>query len=267
LAARAGVESKCVKEVSGEEMTDTNNPPACDMREALVSFLYNEATAEEARRVEEHMAQCAACEQELASFARVRDQLQQWQLDDMPIVRVVTDPRPARRSAPDLLKELLGVMPAWAKAISAVAACLLVLAVMGTSVSIGKGGVSLRADLLRRESPVKDADPVGNRETDYVRADQLEQVRAGLTAFVSQMIAESERQQKGELKAQLVSLESQLQNMRSADLARIAMRVQEHHVKLRTLERDIDRREGSDLTDILFGELNARPERGQSGGE
>ena len=98
-------------------------------------------------------------------------------------------------------------------------------------------------------------------------ADQLEQVRASLTAIVSQMIAESERQQKDELKAQLVNLESQFQNMRSADLAKIATRVQEHHIKLRTLERDIDRREGSDLTDILFGELNARPERLQGGGE
>jgi hypothetical protein len=98
-----------------------------------------------------------------------------------------------------------------------------------------------------------------------VSADQLEQMRAGLTAIVSQMIAESERQQKDELKAQLVGLESQFQNMRSADLAKIAMRVQEHHIKLRTLERDIDRREGSDLTDILFGELNARPERPQAG--
>jgi hypothetical protein len=253
--------------MSGDEMTDTNKTQTCDMREALVSYLYNEATAEEARRVEEHMGACAVCKQELASFARVRDQLQQWQLDDMPIVRVVTETKPARRSALDLLKELLDVMPTWAKAIGAVAACLLVLAVMGTSVSIGNGGVSFRADLLRRESPVKDAAPAGNQKNDYVSADQLEQMRASLTAFVSQMITESEQQQKDELKTRLVSLESQLQNMRSADLAKIAMRVQEHHIKLRTLERDIDRREGSDLTDILFGELNARPERPRSGSQ
>jgi putative zinc finger protein len=253
--------------MSGDEMTDTNKTPTCDMHEALVSYLYNEATTEEARRVEDHTAQCAACKQELTSFERVRDHLQQWQLDDMPIVRVVTEPQRARRSAIDVLKELLGVMPVWAKAMGAVAAALLVFAVMGTSVSVGKGGVSLRADILRHEPTVKDAASVGNQKVDYVSADQLEQVRASLTAIVSQMIAESERQQKDELKAQLVNLESQFQNMRSADLAKIAMRVQEHHIKLRTLERDIDRREGSDLTDILFGELNARPERPRSGAQ
>ncbi len=256
-----------VKEASGDEMTDINKTPTCDMHEALVSYLYNEATAEEARRVEQHMAQCAACKHELASFERVRDHLQQWQLDDMPIVRVVTEPLSRRRSALDALKELLGVMPVWAKAVGAVAAALLVFAVMGTSVSIGNGGVSLRADLLRRESTVKEAASTSNQKVDYVSADQLEQMRASLTAIVSQMIAESERQQKDELKAQLVSLESQFQNMRSADLAKIAMRIQEHHIKLRTLERDIDRREGSDLTDILFSEFNARPERPRSGAQ
>lgn len=237
------------------------------MHEALVSYLYNEATAEESRMVEDHMSRCAACHQEFASFERVRDHLQQWQLDDMPIFRVVTEPQPARRSAVDVLKELLGIMPVWVKALGAAVAVLLVFAVMGTSVSIGKGGVSLRADLLGREPSVKDAASAVNQKVDYVSADQLEQVRASLTAIVSQMIAESERQQKDDLKAQLVSLESQFQNMRSADLAKIAMRVQEHHIKLRTLERDIDRREGSDLTDILFGELNTRRERPRSGGQ
>jgi hypothetical protein len=256
-----------VKEVSGDEMTDTNKTPTCNMHEALVSYLYNEATAEEARRVEDHMAQCAPCKQELQSFERVRDHLQQWQLDDMPIVRVVTEPQQARRSAIDVLKELFGVMPVWVKAVGAAAAVLLVFAVMGTSVSIGSGGVSLRADILRHDSTVKDVAPIGDQKVDYVSADQLEQVRASLTAIVSQMIAESERQQKDDLKAQLVSLESQFQNMRSADLAKIAMRVQEHHIKLRTLERDIDRREGSDLTDILFSEFNARPERPRSGAQ
>lgn len=260
-----------VKEVSGNKMTDINKTTTCDMHEALVSYLYNEATAEEVRSVENHISQCEACKHELTSFERVRDHLQQWQLDDLPIVRVVTEPQPARRSAVDVLRELLGIMPVWAKAFGAAAAVLLVLAVMGTSVSVGNGGVSLRADLLRRESPVKEAVSTNNQKVDYVSADQLEQMRASLTNIVSQMIAESERQQKDDLTAQLVSLESQFQNLRSADLAKIAMRIQEHHIKLRALERDIDRREGSDLTDILFGELNSKPERprssDQSGGE
>ena len=141
------------------------------------------------------------------------------------------------------------------------------LAVMGTSVSIGRDGFSFRTDLLRRQQAEAPASRTGAQEVKYVSPDQLEQFREGMKALVSQMIAESEQQQKDDLKLKLVGLESQLQNMRSADLAKIAMRVQEHQVKLRTLERDIDRREGSDLTDILFSELNTKQERPPSGAQ
>jgi hypothetical protein len=255
------------KEVSGEKMIDTNKTPDCDMREALVSYLYDEATAEETRRVEDHLASCASCKQEMAAFERVRDHLQQWQLDDMPIVRVVTEPPRARRSAFDALKELLAATPVWGKAVGAGAAGLLILAVMGTDVSVGRDGFSFRADLLRRQPAGAQVAQTGAQEVKYVSADQLEQFREGMKALVGQMIAESERQQKDDLRARLVGLESELQNMRSADLAKIALRVQEHQVKLRTLERDIDRREGVDLSDILFSELNTKPERPEKGGE
>ena len=84
--------------------------------------------------------------------------------------------------------------------------------------------------------------------------------------MVNQLIAESERQQKDEMKAQLVSFEAQLQNMHSTDLAKIAMRIHEHQARLKTLERDIDRREGLDLTDILFSEVSKPTERPITGG-
>ncbi|HKP86395.1 MAG TPA: zf-HC2 domain-containing protein [Blastocatellia bacterium] len=252
-------------------MTDMNKTPDCDMREALVSYLYNEATPQEVSRVEDHITGCEVCKQELAAFERVRDQLQQWQLNDMPIVRVVTEPQGARRSALAALKELLTVMPAWGKAIGAVAAVLLVLAVIGTNVSVGRDGFSLRFDLARRQQPREPVASTGTQDVHFVSEGQLDQFKEGVEALVSRMITESERRHKEDLKAQLVSFESQLQNMRSADLAKIAMRIQEHHIKIRTLERDIDRREGSDLTDILFSELNTRPERprgaARNGGE
>ena len=80
-------------------MTDTTKNPNCDMREALVSYLYDEATADESRSVESHLKACAPCRQEFASFERVRGMLQQWQLDDLPVVRVETaGARAGRRS-------------------------------------------------------------------------------------------------------------------------------------------------------------------------
>lgn len=243
-------------------MSDNQKTLDCEMREALVSYLYKEATAEEASRVEAHLTNCAACKEELHSFERVRGMLQQWQLDDLPVVRVVAERDPGPGSMLALLKELLSVTPIWAKAVGAVAIMLVVLAVIGTEVSAGKNGVSLRADLFRRGQaglPVTAANAASPDAS-------IEQVRSEVKSLVNQLIAESERQRRDEIKAQLVSLESQLQNTHSADLSRLATRIQEQQARLRTIEQDIDRREGLDLTDILFSEVSKPGERSQTGG-
>lgn len=251
---------KVYKEVSGNQMNEANKTPACSMHEALVAYLYKEATPDEARHFEAHLNDCAVCEQELAGFERVREQLQQWQVVDLPIVRVVADPQPMRRSFLAVLKELLTIMPIWAKVASVAAMALVVMAVTGTNLSIGRDGVSLRADLLRRQQTSMQAPASAPATLQYASAEQLEQLRVNLATLVSQKIAESERQQKEDWKAELVSLQTDLQSMRSADLAKIIARVQEHQSRLQTIERDLDRREGSDLTDILFSEMLTRPQ-------
>jgi hypothetical protein len=127
------------------------------------------------------------------------------------------------------------------------------LAVLGTQISVGTGGISLRADLFRRSDEAVQMDRV-----------RLEQVRAEVSTVVNAMIAESERQQSEALKAHLVILESQLQNAHAADLAKLAARIEQQRMLIKALERDIDRREGLDLTDILFSEVTGKA--GEQGG-
>jgi hypothetical protein len=177
--------------------------------------------------------------------------LQQWQLDDLPVLRVAM--AGPRRSFVDALRELFSLAPLWAKAAGAVAMAVLVLSVLGTEIRIGGGGVTFRADVLRRGQPVEGASPATPDKRD------IEQVRADVRALVNQLITDSERRQSEEMKAQLVVLEGQLQTMRSADLAKLETRIQEHQMKIQTLEHDIDRREGLDLTDILFSEVTKTP--------
>lgn len=246
-------------------MSNKQKTPNCNMHEALVSYLYNEATSEESRRFEAHLTECPACKLELNSFERVRGMLQQWQLDDLPVVRVVAQRPSGERSMLGVLKELFSLTPVWAKALGAVAMAMLVLAVVGTDISVGRSGFSFHADLLRRDGTVQPG--VGDaKNAGPSNAASIEQVRTDVKSLVNQLIAESERQQKDEIRAQLVSLESQLQSMHSADLAKIATRIQEHQARLKTLEQDIDRREGLDLTDILFSEVSKPTERAATGG-
>jgi hypothetical protein len=231
---------------------DVDKTPDCRMHEALMSYLYDEATHEEIRRVEHHLTECPACKQDLAAFEQVRGMLQQWQVDDLPLTRVVTskNERP-RRSMLEALKNLLSQTPAWAQAFGAVAMTMLVLAVMGTEVSAGRDGVSIKANLFRWNETPRIAGGSAARPDEA----RLEEIRAELKSAVNSMIAENERQQKEEMRARLVSLESQLQTTHEADLARLAARIQEQRARLKSLERDIDRREGTALSDILFSEV------------
>jgi hypothetical protein len=250
--------------MSGEEMNTQNN---CNMHEALMSYLYNESTPDEKLRVETHLTDCGACKQELHGFEHVRGMLQQWQLDDSPVVRIVAEQSRGKRSILAVLKELITVTPIWAKALGAFAMAMIVLAVLGTDVSVGRGGISFHADLLRRNRAVEPAGARGQQTPMSSDRAGIEQIRAEMKSLVNQLVADSERDQKERIKAELVSLQSELQNTHSADLAKVISRIQEQQTRLKTIERDIDRREGLDLTDILFSEVSKPAERTTAGGD
>src|SRR5262249_54119534 len=142
----------------------------------------------------------------------------------------------------------------------ALATAVLVLAILGTDVSIGKEGFSFRADLLRRNPQVAVAQPDSTVKVGTVNYtnEQLETLRAELLTKVNALIADSTKQQQEEVRAQLINFQSQLKDMRAADLTKIANRVQQHNLKIQALERDLDRREGLGLSDILLSDDNRR---------
>lgn len=218
------------------------------MHEALVSYLYDEATPEETRDFRAHLNECSPCRAEYEAFGRVRETLQQWQLEDVPAVRVVARSGGESKGPLSLIKELLAVMPLWSRVLGAAAAAILVLAVMGTEVSVGSGGVSLRFDLLRRDGAQLSPTP---RLSEH----ELENVRAEIRSIVNTMLVESELKYEAGLSERLASFETQIQSMQSSELARLSARLREAKSRLTALERDVDRRQGLDLTDILFGEL------------
>jgi hypothetical protein len=229
-------------------MSDNQKTPACNNHEDLVSYLYGEVTPEQARRVEAHLTECSQCDDELAAFKRVRSSLQEWELNDMPIVRVALPPR--RKSATAVLKELFGVAPAWAKILGAGAAAMLVLAVMGTDISFSHGEYHFRTRLLGLGGGTVQAPPPpviqATPQPASMTPDEIK-------ALVSKQILESERAQKEAMTLELARLEAGLKNTHSNDFAKLAVKVQEQRDQIKILERDIDRRAGGlDISDILF---------------
>jgi hypothetical protein len=196
--------------------------------------LYGEATPAESARVKAHLDECMACRDELAGFHRVREMLQSWELEGVPALRISTNPAP-NSSTLRLLKELFLALPVWTRSLGAVAAAMLILAVLGTEIKVGKDGFTFRMSLLvAREQP---------REPQIAK-EQIE-------SLVKQLIAEKQEQQKADLLLKIAEIEAS-QGSNSSDLAKLAARIKEQHIKIEGLERDIDRREALSLTDLLL---------------
>jgi hypothetical protein len=234
-------------------MRDNPKTSACNNHEELVSYLYGEVTPDQARRVEAHLTECSRCDDEMAAFRRVRSNLQEWELTDMPIVRVALPPQ--RKSAISLLKELLGVAPVWAKVLGAGATAMLVLAVMGTDISVSKGEYHFRTHLLGLGGATVQAPP--STTSQQIKVEPVSLTRDEIKALVSQQILESERSQKEAMTVELARLEAGLKNTHSSDFAKLAVKVQEQRDQIKALELDIDRRAELYNSDILFSSNGA----------
>ena len=111
--------------------TSTN---LCARNEEMVTYLYGEATRDEARDFEQHLQNCASCRSELATFGEVREAMGEWRqqaLGSFTSTAIEADAArhftqtvvPAqRRSALAALREFFALSPKWMRAATAVAA-------------------------------------------------------------------------------------------------------------------------------------------------
>ena len=119
-------------------MQNINERPVCHRAEDLVTYLYDEATAEEARDFSAHMQQCDACRAEFTVFHQVHDSIVTWRNEaigaTLPVSAGATNPvvvmgafvHPERKlSARAALREFFSVSPLWLRGATAFAGLLL----------------------------------------------------------------------------------------------------------------------------------------------
>ena len=132
-------------------MEKINERPVCHRAEDMVTYLYGEATAEEASDFATHMRQCDACRAEFALFNNVHESIVAWRSEVLGPVAVrelqaAVQPIPAspafvhhprKLSGLAALREFFAVSPAWlrgAAAFAGIVLCaLLVFAVLRLS--------------------------------------------------------------------------------------------------------------------------------------
>ena len=119
-------------------MQKMNERPVCHRAEDLVTYLYGEATAEEAGDFSAHMQQCDACRTEFTVFHQVHDSLVAWRNEALgatsPVSAGVTDSVVAsdafvqherKLSAWAALREFFSVSPLWLRGATGFAGLLL----------------------------------------------------------------------------------------------------------------------------------------------
>ncbi len=119
-------------------MQNMNERPICHRAEDLVTYLYGEATAEEARDFAGHLRQCDACRAEFNVFNQVHESIVAWRNEALgsavaPIRETSTQTvfgtsnvvHERKLSAVAALREFFNVSPFWLRGATAIAGLLL----------------------------------------------------------------------------------------------------------------------------------------------
>ena len=177
-------------------------------RADLMDVLYGEADAAARARVEEHLAGCTSCLEEMAALRDVRRDLRAWRL---PAVRPTFTPRGL-------------VLPRWAAA-----AALLFL---GLGATLGVTGyASLRRSLAAQEARAADRERQHQETVQALEAALRSRASApldpavllaGLDARIDERLRASEARQSERLDTRLAGWEEQIDAQRRVDMARVA---------------------------------------------
>ena len=194
----------------------------CGRKEDLVTYLYGEAHATERASFESHLDYCDGCRDELTAFGRVRHDLGAWQLGQVARPEIVL-----RRSRLDLLRELVGMFPAWARGaafVGAAAAVLLVsLSIAGTRISLKDGDFAVsfgRTSNGATLDPAVSSEEVGRlvQNAVAVEREKMEaRYNSRLASFKDQLDADHQTElraarveQQEQLKAARVTLQQEM---------------------------------------------------------
>ncbi|HWQ32813.1 MAG TPA: zf-HC2 domain-containing protein [Blastocatellia bacterium] len=188
---------------------------ACGRQEDLIAYLYNEASRDERAGFERHLKECAGCSADLKAFQNVRHELELWQAPFAPRLEITLP-----KSRWQALGELLALFPLWLRLAAAgavvTAAALVLFSILGTTVSIGSGGVSVafgqRQSVIERPADLKPA-PAGLL------------TRAEAEAMIEQAVAAARMKSQTETQVQLAALEQRLNVAHEAKLANLTRKL------------------------------------------
>ena len=236
------------------DATEGSSPiNGCDRQSDLMSYLYDEAPAEERAIFESHLAGCGTCRDELAGFRQVRDDLGAWQVGFAPRTEIAIS-----RSPLEIFREMIGQLPFWVRtssvAAATAAALLVVFAIAGTRLDLRGGTISFGLPARSEAASVAPHTEVSNGSNGGAVATQL------TSADIERMIAErvkalraEDAQQAAEIRAQVANLSMRLESANQSQ-ARLSAAIN----NLRVEQRAMLARGQSTLGEWLFAANGSR---------
>ena len=222
----------------------------CGKKELLVTYLYNEISQPERAEFERHLGSCGTCHNELQAFQGVREELSTWQVPFVPHIEVITP-----RTAVDALRDFVRLVPGWLKLTSgfatAAAMALIIFALTGTRISVGKGGFEAKFG-------VKEITPVASEPATPATSMTVNSLsRAEAEQMIQAAVAQAQAQAQLQTQAQLAKLNAAHQAQLQTATARIRLEQQQ---KLQVEMAKLDNGTRQTLTEWLLTATEASQE-------
>lgn len=157
----------------------------CNRKEDLVTYLYGEATAAEKRAFEQHLNECGECGEELKAFGRVRDDLSAWQVGVAPRTELALP-----RTKLEVLRELIGLFPVWARGLAMVGAAAAIVLVAMSVYSLNGVPASPTASGMSEQQ----VQAMVSKAVADERAKLQQQYQADFASLKTQLAAENQAQ-------------------------------------------------------------------------
>ena len=230
-----------------------SNKFTCDDKAALVAYLYGEIDPPARKAVDDHLAQCAACAEEVSALGDVRSELGLWappdvELDFQVVKRSATRPQePADNVLPPA--RWWNTVPVWAQAAAAVLVVAAGLSVANLQIRSGPDGFSVSTGWMPPQAAPALSQPFDGKAVEQrveralisleqqlrteirnTRADQStsaesrgsNSVDAATIRRVQQLIGEAEERHERALAARFVDFTRDMNMQRRADLQMIS---------------------------------------------
>lgn len=218
----------------------------CDDKATLVSYLYGEIDSATRQAVDDHLAQCAACADEVTALGGVRSELGLWAAPDADLDFTIV--KKSQLASSNVLRPTRwwNTVPVWAQAAAAILVIAAGISIANVRIASGPEGFSVTTGWMQPEpmtaagpgvqpavatAPASDEFKVQLASLEQKLRDEIRAARDQNTTRVAatsddaitvrqvrQLIADAEKRHSQELAARMIEFTTDMNMQRRADL-------------------------------------------------